>query len=241
VKDGDLATCWTTSGDEHTGTLEFDLGKPQTFNVARVQEGIFLGERVQAYHIEVQDGGKWRTISSGQVIGHKQLRRFPAVTAQRVRLVIDKASEKPAIAEFGLHFNPLAPVGSGALSAHRPARASDVHPGGTQFGADKAVDDDPETRWATSDEVKQAWLEVELAEPSEVSRIAVAELDPRITKYRVEYRLTDDGDWKVAHEGTGAGTSYSASFSPVRAKYVRLNILESTRPPTIWEFRVFAK
>lgn len=241
VKDGDLATCWTTPGDEHTGTLEFDLGKPQTFNVARVQEGIFLGERVQAYHIEVQDGGKWRTISSGEVIGHKQLRRFPAVTAQRVRLVIDKASEQPAIAEFGLHFNPLAPVGSGALSAHRPARASDVHPGGTQFGADKAVDDDPETRWATSDEVKQAWLEVELAEPSNVSRIAVAELDPRITKYRVEYRMSEDEGWKVAHEGTGAGTGYSASFSPVRARYVRLNILESARPPTIWEFRVFAK
>ncbi len=41
------------------------------------------------------------------------------------------------------------------------ATASDVHPGGTQFGPDKAVDDDPETRWATSGQTKQAWLEVE--------------------------------------------------------------------------------
>jgi alpha-L-fucosidase len=63
---------------------------------------------VQAYHVEVLDGDQWRTITSSQVIGHKQLRRFLPVTARRVRLVIDKASAPPAIAEFGLHFNPLA-------------------------------------------------------------------------------------------------------------------------------------
>ena len=38
------------------------------------------------------------TITAGEVIGHKQLRRFPAVTAQRVRLVIDKASAPPVVA-----------------------------------------------------------------------------------------------------------------------------------------------
>ena len=70
-----------------------------------------MGERVQAYHVEVLEDGKWRAITAGQVIGHKQLRRFPAVTAQRVRLVIDQASAPPAISEFGLHFNSLVPAG----------------------------------------------------------------------------------------------------------------------------------
>ncbi len=78
--------------------------------MARIQEDISQGERVQGYHIEVLDRDQWRTISDGQVIGHKQLRRFPAVTAQRVRLVIDKAAAPPVIAEFGLHQNPLAPT-----------------------------------------------------------------------------------------------------------------------------------
>ena len=41
---------------------------------------------------EVLDGQKWRTVTAGQVIGHKQLRRFSAVTARRVRLVIDQAA-----------------------------------------------------------------------------------------------------------------------------------------------------
>jgi hypothetical protein len=47
--------------------------------------------------------------------------------------------------------------------------------------------------------------------------------------------------WQVAYEGTRAGTDFTATFPPVRARYVRLNILDSTRPPTIWEFQVFAK
>ncbi len=79
-----------------TAQVEFDLGQARTFNVARIQENIALGECVQAYHVEVLDGGKWHTVAAGQVIGHKQLRRFPAVTAQRVRLVINQALAPPA-------------------------------------------------------------------------------------------------------------------------------------------------
>jgi alpha-L-fucosidase len=241
LTDHNLETCWMPAANQTTGSIEFDLGKPQTFNVARLQEDISRGERVQAYHVEILESNQWRTVTAGQVIGHKQLRRFPAVTAQRIRLVIDKASSTPALAEFGLHFNPLAPSGSGALTAHRPATASDVHPGGTQFGPDKAVDDDPETRWATSDHINQAWIEVELAQPSTISRLAIQELDPRLSKFQLQYRLTPNDEWKIAYEGTKAGTRFTTTFTAVQARYVRLNILDSTRPPTIWEFQVFAK
>jgi len=107
LRDGDPDTYWMPAAGQTTGRVEFDLGQPRTFNVARIQEDIALGERVQACHVEVLEAGKWRVITSGGVIGHKQLRRFPAVTAQRVRLVIDEACAPPAISEFGLHFNPL--------------------------------------------------------------------------------------------------------------------------------------
>ena len=108
LNDGKLDTCWAPAGDATTGLVEFDLGQDRTFNVARLQEAIAQGERVQAYHVDIQQGGEWRTVTSGQVIGHKQLRRFAAVTARHVRLVIEKASAPPAIAEFGLHFTPVA-------------------------------------------------------------------------------------------------------------------------------------
>lgn len=239
--DGDPASHWMPAAEQTTAQVELDLGQARTFNVARIQENIALGERVQRYHVEVLSDGKWRTVTSGRVIGHKQLRRFPTVSAQRVRLVIDQACTPPAISEFGLHFNSLAPAGSGAVTANRPATASDVHPGGTQYGADKAVDDDPETRWATSDGTKQAWLEVELAEPTTISRMVIKEFAPRLSKYQLLYRLEKDQPWKIAYEGTKAGTDFSTRLSPAQARFVRLNILDSTAPPTIWEFQVFAK
>ena len=241
LQDGDLTTVWTPAPGQTNGFVEADLGQPRTFNVARIQEDIVLGERVQAYQVQIPDGHQWRTLTGGQVIGHKQLRRFPAVTASRVRLVIERASAPPAISEFGLHFNSLAPAGSGALTAHRPATASDVHPGGTQFGPDKAVDDDPETRWATSDQIKQAWLEVELAQPASISRLVIKELDPRLSRFQLQYRLAKEEEWKTAYEGTQAGTRFTTRFEPVMARSVRLNILDSTRPPTLWEFQVFAQ
>lgn len=241
LRDGKLETAWTPAEGQTTGTVEFDLGQARTFNVARIQEDISLGERVQGYRVEVLESNRWRTVTAGRIVGHKQLRRFPSVTAQRVKLVIDKASAPPAIAEFGLHFNPLAPTGSGALTAHRPATASNVHGNNTQYGADKAVDDDPETRWATSDDTKQAWLEVELAQPSSISRLVIQELDPRITRYQLQYRQTATEEWKVALEGTTAGTAFTQTFPAVQARLLRLNILDSTKPPTIWEFQVFAR
>jgi alpha-L-fucosidase len=109
LKDGKLETCWTPAAGQTTGSVVFDLGQARTFNVARVQEDVSQGERVQAYHIDVLEGEKWRTVFTGQVIGQKQLGRFPSVAARRVRLVIDKAIAPPAIAEFGLHYNPIIP------------------------------------------------------------------------------------------------------------------------------------
>jgi len=60
------------------------------------------------YH--AAEDGKWRPITAGRVIGHKQFRCFPAVTAQRIRLVIEQAVAPPTIAEFGFHFSAVAPA-----------------------------------------------------------------------------------------------------------------------------------
>ena len=147
------------------------------------------------------------------------------------------------------------------------------------------MDDDPETRWATSDQTKQAWLEVELAPPSTISRLVIQELDPRLTQYQLQYRLTrlfhtlerrvrarglqqgcalvgrvpsrgavlafpsacelsrltTNEEWKAAYAGTKAGPRFTTTFPAVQARFVRLNILDSSQAPTLWEFQVFAK
>jgi hypothetical protein len=53
--------------------------------------------------------------------------------------------------------------------------------------------------------------------------------------------MTAQEEWKVAYNGNRAGTEFSARFPLVQARFVRLEILDSSRPPTIWEFQVFSK
>jgi len=106
--DGILDTYWATDDSLVSGWIEVDLGKSEKFNLARLQEPIAMGQRVEAYHLEIGDGQTWNTVARGTTIGYKKLDRFAAVTARRVRLVIDKSQACPLIAEFGLYFNPLA-------------------------------------------------------------------------------------------------------------------------------------
>ena len=101
--DGDANTYWATDDKVTSAWLEVDLGKPTQFNISNVQEAISLGQRVEVYHLECWDGSAWKTISTGTTIGHKKLDRFEKLTAQHVRLVIDKALACPTIATFGLY------------------------------------------------------------------------------------------------------------------------------------------
>lgn len=120
--DGRTDTYWAAPDGVTTGWLEIDLGKPVRFNIARTEEPIALGQRVSAYHLEFWDGTAWQTFFKGTTIGHKKLDRFPPVTAQRVRLVIDGARACPLISGFGLYYNetyaPAAAAGSRSLYSH---------------------------------------------------------------------------------------------------------------------------
>ncbi|MGE5611426.1 MAG: alpha-L-fucosidase [Bacillota bacterium] len=101
--DSNPDTYWATDDDQTTGWIEVDLGMPTTFNIACLQEAIALGQRVESYVVEYWDGSSWQVLSKGTTIGHKKLDRFEPVTAQRVRLVVDKSLACPTISAFGLY------------------------------------------------------------------------------------------------------------------------------------------
>jgi alpha-L-fucosidase len=101
--DGKPDTYWATDDTVTSASLEVDFGKPTKFNVSCLQEYIALGQRIEAYRLEYWDGNAWKAVVSGTTIGHKRLDRFAAVTAQRVRLVVDKALACPAIAVFAVY------------------------------------------------------------------------------------------------------------------------------------------
>ena len=108
-----------------------------------------------------------------------------------------------------------------------------------QHGPDKAVDDDPATRWATDSGTKQAWLQTDLGKPMTFNHVMISEAyEGRVQRFELQYK--DGNQWKTFLSGTNIGRNYSKTFDPVEAQHVRLNILQASEGPTIWEFQLFA-
>ncbi len=132
---------------------------------------------------------------------------------------------------------PLA-LRSASLAAGKKASASNIYQNNPSHGPDKAFDDDPGTRWATDSGVKQAWLEVDLGQPQTIAKVMLSEAYDRVRRFELQYAA--GGTWVTFHEGRRIGEGFTADFEPFTAQRVRLNILEATDGPTIWEFQLLA-
>jgi alpha-L-fucosidase len=131
---------------------------------------------------------------------------------------------------------------SHSLATGKQATASNVFQNQSGYGADKALDDDDETRWATDNGIKSAWLEVDLGKPVTFGRTHIEQAYPelkRVRKFAIEYLAGDA--WKACYQGENPGATLDAKFEPVTAQRVRLHITEATDGPTILEFQLFAK
>jgi len=106
-----------------------------------------------------------------------------------------------------------------------------------EFGPDKALDDDPETRWATDAGTSEATLAVDLGEDTEIAKVHVSEAFARVSSFRLE-RLVD-GEWVAFYEGRSLGEAAVIEFEPISVRHLRLSILAASEGPTIWEFQVF--
>jgi len=75
-----------------------------------------------------------------------------------------------------------------SLAQGRPARASNVFAKDPAWGADKAVDGNDGTRWATDAGTREAWLEVDLGKPETFETAYLAEAYPcRVQSFELQY------------------------------------------------------
>lgn len=146
-----------------------------------------------------------------------------------IALELDSSAEK---------LDPVKWMPSGSLTFGKPATASNVYGNMPEYGQSAAVDDDETTRWATDNGTKQCWLQVDLGTPTTFNRVGVDEWAPRIRAFQLQYRDSEDQPWKTALSGSAMGAHFSASFTEVTARYVRLNVLNASDGPTINEFSV---
>ena len=120
---------WTTDDDIKSATLEFQLPRQRTFDRLMLQENISAGQRIEAFRLEAWAGNTWKTLARGTTVGYKRLLRFPAVTSQRVRLLIDSSRTSPTLSNFGLYKSPptvtIEPNGGAFESSLRVRLSSD--------------------------------------------------------------------------------------------------------------------
>ncbi len=104
--DGEAESRWATDASTEECWLEVDLGKPETFDHAVLDECVDFGVRVASFELQSQDAGKWTTFFQGAAMGPHREVKFDPRTAQRVRLLIH-GKGGPTINEFQL-FAPSA-------------------------------------------------------------------------------------------------------------------------------------
>ncbi len=87
--------------------VELDLRHLCAVNHVTIMEDIALGERILDYQIEGLDAaGLWRTLCTGQSIGHKRISPFATVAISRVRLNTLDAKATPQIRQLAAHYIP---------------------------------------------------------------------------------------------------------------------------------------
>ena len=124
----------------------------------------------------------------------------------------------------------------GLVTPEMKATASNSY--GGEYVAASAIDGDPGTRWASM--ASQAWLEVDLGQPMTFSKAVISEaFSPRVQAFELQAKVGEE--WKTFHRGSTLSVNAQVGFEPVTAQHVRLNVLQASDGPTIWEFQLMAK
>ena len=133
----------------------------------------------------------------------------------------------------------IAPLKAAAFSGIPGAKAtaSVIYGNDPAYAADRVLDGDMETRWATPAGTKKCWLQIDFAGETTFAGIQVEEAlskhSSRVKKFELQKKSGDA--WETFHSGGGLGAHFKASFKPVTTTAIRLNILDATDGPTISE------
>lgn len=103
VTDGNKDTYWATDDGVTTGSVEIDLGQVQPVKYVLLQEYIKLGQRVQAFGVEVWQDNAWQQVADETTIGYKRILKLNPVRTNRIRLNITAAKASPVISNVAVY------------------------------------------------------------------------------------------------------------------------------------------
>ncbi len=98
----------------------------------------------------------------------------------------------------------------------------------------KTIDGEKNTYWATDDAVNSGWVELSLAEESNISFVMMQEyisLGQRVKEFSIEVFV--NGSWQEVSRGTTIGYKRIVKIDPVRTAKVRINLKDAKACPVI--------
>ena len=106
------------------------------------------------------------------------------------------------------------------------------------YAPGNVVDGSMSSRWACGPAgTKQAWLAIDFGKPIDFDQVRISEYDHRVKQYRLAVPDGHDG-WTAIATGDALGASRTIPVAPTRASKLRLEILDATDAPSIYEVRV---
>jgi len=128
-----------------------------------------------------------------------------------------------------------APIISHNIAKKQPANAS--------WSDDSAImdfanDDDFGSSWVSNPTItKNAWYEIDFKKEETFNTIVIAEENPNIKRYRLEFY--QDGVWKPIFNGENANKIKIHRFDRVKGTKARITVLSANHQPSIAEFEVY--
>jgi len=126
------------------------------------------------------------------------------------------------------------------LAEKTKVNASNVRGNSKEFGAEKTIDGNKYTYWATDDGITTASLTINFGKPKTLNRFLVQEyirLGQRVKAFTVEALV--DGNWKELAKATTIGYKRILLFPTVIAEQVRFNITDSKSCPAISNIGIY--
>lgn len=126
------------------------------------------------------------------------------------------------------------------LANNAKAEASNVRGNARKFGANKAIDSNTETYWATDDSLTSALLTIDFGKPTTFNRFMAQEyirLGQRVKSFTLEALVEDE--WKEIAQATTIGYKRILQFPSVEATKLRFNISDSKASPVISNIGIY--
>lgn len=121
--------------------------------------------------------------------------------------------------------------------------SEDVRKMKPRYAASNIVDGRYDTYWTTDDSLHTASFTVYFMRNRVIGGIMIQEYIPmgqRVKSFNVEFRESENAEWKEICSGTTIGYKKLLLFNPVEAAQVRFNILDSYASPQINNVAIFA-